>query len=65
MQLIQGNLDYSSTVLWKVLEAMPSLRPFSLQPFILSWNHMGIQPALGPGEDMFSLSNSLLGSLQF
>ena len=57
--------DFPSLVFMKILTAMPSLHPFSLQLFMESWNHSNKSPRIDPGfADITSLAEGLVTNLQ-
>ena len=58
-------LDYSAMVFHKVLSALPSQQPFSLQLLIDSWNESGKTPRIHPGfSDIAALAEGLVSNLQ-
>ena len=59
-------VDYPSLVFLKIMSAMPSDLPFSLQLFIESWNFSGKTPRIHPGfSDVSALAEGLVTNLQF
>ena len=57
--------DFPSWVIMKILSALPSQHPFSLQLFIESWNHSNKRPIIHPGfADIPSLAECLVSNLQ-
>ena len=59
-------VDFPSLVFLKIMSAMPSDLPFSLQLFIESWNFSGKTPRIHPGfSDVAALSEGLVTNLQF
>ena len=57
--------DFPSCVFLKIMSALPSNHPFSLQLFISSWNDAGKNPPIAPGfSDVAALMEGLISNLQ-
>ena len=57
--------DYPSLILHRVLHAMPSTDPFSIQILIMSWNSSGRRPSIQQGiNDIPTLAEALLINMQ-
>ena len=55
-----GNvLDMPALVLTRMLRALPSLRPFPVQNFLVSWNGEGRQPVLQSNDDLMIVDGLL------
>ena len=60
-----GSPDYPSLILHKILSAMPSSAPFSIQLLILSWNKAGRRPNIYPGMvDVPAVAEALISNMQ-
>ena len=56
--------DYTSLVLYKILDAMPSTHAFSIQLLIMSWDRSGRRPNIQPGtNDLLSLAEALVTNM--
>jgi hypothetical protein len=63
---LNRTVDFPSLVFLKIMTALPSNRPFSLQLFIESWNISGKAPRIHPGfSDVAALAEGLVTNLQF
>jgi hypothetical protein len=57
--------DYPSLIFHKVLSALPSQAPFSIQLLIESWNRSGRQPDIQPGmADIATIAEALVTNMQ-
>ena len=62
---LNRTIDFPSCVFWKIMSALPSTHPFSIQLLINSWNDAGKTPAILPGfSDVADLLDGLIANLQ-
>ena len=62
---LNSSPDFPSCVFMKIMSALPSQIPFSVQLFIESWNDSGRNPRIHPGfSDVAALAEGLLSNLQ-